>query len=179
MGAFPRWSDLEQVFYFELNFKLNEVVERSALRPAYTEVIQKAIAGGWTRKLLIGARKQNPSNDLLRNFEAAVMARRQPPQRAPAEPFFADSAALQRKLRQVGAKIYSSGAPARALAKDAGLNLGAISFDQSADNFWFQMTEEAVRNRKFLALVRIMREDYPADMDLNMIANEARFHGLS
>ncbi len=177
LAAFPRWDDLSHVFTYELDMKLEELVMRDALLTAYPKVIEKAMAGGWAHRLLTCARKTKPGNDTLRNFEATIMANRQPPP-APPQRFFVDGAALQRKLREVGARLYEDPTAAKVVASNAGLRNSPIDFHQGPESFWFEMVEEAVKSHKLIRLVETMREGY-SNMDLNMIADEAPLHGLA
>jgi len=62
ISAFPEKSRLEQMLYFELGRKLNEITRDSDLQDITFKLIQTAEAHGWLLDLVRAARKENSGN---------------------------------------------------------------------------------------------------------------------
>lgn len=62
VSAFPERSLLDQLLYFELDKKLNQITKDSNLKVIIFELIIKAESEGWLEYLIGAARKENPGN---------------------------------------------------------------------------------------------------------------------
>jgi hypothetical protein len=69
ISAFPEWSSLEQMLYFELGRNLNEITKDSNSPEVAFRLIQTAESQGWLEDLICAARKQNPGNQQLQAIE--------------------------------------------------------------------------------------------------------------
>ena len=65
ISAFPERSSLEQLLFFELGKKLNEITKDSNLQDVAFQLIQTAKSQGWLIELVSAARKENPGNSEL------------------------------------------------------------------------------------------------------------------
>lgn len=65
------------------------------------------------------------------------------------------------ELRDVLATLYACEADARRVAMDAGLEVSAIAFPGSAQNFWHALLEEAEKHEAIDSVVTVARRAYP------------------
>ncbi len=79
MSAFPERSLLEQLLYFELEKKLNQITQESNLQTIVFQLIQAAQAQGWLVELVRAARKENPGNLELAAIAQELLSSETPP----------------------------------------------------------------------------------------------------
>lgn len=72
--AFPKKSSLEQMLSFELNKKLNEIVEEGSLKDIIFKLITTAEAEGWVQNLVHAASASNPGNIKLVNVAEELLS---------------------------------------------------------------------------------------------------------
>lgn len=68
IDAFPSKNLLEQMLSFEFDKNLNEISEGDNLAVIVFELIKKAEAQNWIEELINAAHRQNPGNELLKEF---------------------------------------------------------------------------------------------------------------
>jgi hypothetical protein len=71
-SAFPSRDDFKNMLWFEVGQKLDDIVGDVGKDRVVPAVIERAEAFEWTKRLVVGATKANPTNSLLRTFYERV-----------------------------------------------------------------------------------------------------------
>ncbi len=72
IAAFPSYDTQKRMLRFQLDKRLEEIVGTGALKKITFDLIETAEAEGWLYELVQGARKQNPGNPPLIEFEKSI-----------------------------------------------------------------------------------------------------------
>lgn len=71
-SAFTDYNALKRMLRFKLNKKLDTIIGRGALNQVTLELVDLAESEGWLYRLLYAARKHNPGNQQLIDFEQSI-----------------------------------------------------------------------------------------------------------
>ena len=69
LSAYPNQIDLEQMVYHEIDENIHEITADVNLKAKTFEIIKWAISRNRLKELIVGAKKENPSNPLLKNID--------------------------------------------------------------------------------------------------------------
>jgi hypothetical protein len=78
LSAFPQKDSLEQMLFYELDKKLDEIAGGGNLKTIVFELIAKANAENWVTQLITGARSANSGNQLLQDIERELLSQPEP-----------------------------------------------------------------------------------------------------